>query len=119
MQMEQGARNAALARLDAFIGGWTMEASFPLPPAEVAPRTDFEWMPGGQFLVQRWEIPHPEAPDGIAIIGLDPDGDGYVQHYFDSRGVARVYAMSFRDGVWKLWRDAPDFTPLNFSQRFT
>ena len=56
---------------------------------------------------------HPEAPDGIAIIGFDADKGAYAQHYFDSRGVARVYEMSFDDGVWKLWRDSP-----GFSQRF-
>jgi hypothetical protein len=27
--------------------------------------------------------------------------------------------MSIEDGVWKLWRDEPDFSPLDFSQRFT
>jgi len=35
------------------------------------------------------------------------------------RGVVRIYAMSFRDGIWTLVRDAPDFTPLQFAQRFT
>jgi hypothetical protein len=69
-------------------------------------------MPGERFLIQRWEVDHPEAPDGLAVIGATDDG--YVQHYFDSRGVARVYGMSFADGVWKLWRDGDDF-----SQRFT
>jgi hypothetical protein len=73
-------------------------------------RVGFEWLPGRRFLVERWEVPVPEAPDGIAIIGVDPDSEGnYLQHYFDSRGVARVYRMSFRDGVWKLWRYEPDF----------
>jgi hypothetical protein len=33
--------------------------------------------------------------------------------------VARIYTMSFGDGVWTLVRDAPDFTPLEFAQRFT
>jgi hypothetical protein len=92
------------------------------PPSGVAGRTEFEWMTGGQFLVQRWEVSHPDAPDGIAIIGLDPQGEAYLeeylQHYFDSRGVARVYAMSFAEGVWKLVRDSPDFSPFEFSQRF-
>ena len=69
-------------------------------------------MPGEQFLIQRWEVDHPDAPDGLAVIGAADDG--YVQHYFDSRGVARIYGMSFGDGVWKLWRDGDDF-----SQRFT
>jgi hypothetical protein len=79
----------------------------------------FEWLPGGQFLVQRWEVAHPDAPDGIAIIGLGPDGKAYTQHYFDSRGGARVYAMNFSDGVWTLLRASPDFSPLDFWQRFT
>jgi hypothetical protein len=71
-------------------------------------------------LIQRWEVPVPEAPDGFAIIGVDPESGGnYLQHYFDSRGVARVYKMSFSDAVWKLWRDSPDFSPLDFSQRYT
>ena len=28
------------------------------------------------------------------MIGPDA-GDGYTQHYFDSRGIARLYAMTF------------------------
>jgi hypothetical protein len=120
MQMDQAARKAALERLDAFIGEWSVDASFPdAPPTGVAGRTEFEWVLGGQFLVQRSDLPHPDAPDSLAIIGVDPEGEAYSQHYFDSRGVARVYAMTFSDGVWKLLRDSPDFTPLNFSQRFT
>jgi hypothetical protein len=98
-----------------FVGEWRIEASFADAPAG---RTIFEWLPGGQFLVQRWEVPHPAAPDGIAIIGLDPEREGYLQHYFDSRGVARVYKMSFGDQEWKLWREEPDFSPLDFSQRY-
>jgi hypothetical protein len=35
-------------------------------------------------------------------------------HYFDPRGVARIFEMSLSDGVWKIWRTSPDF-----SQRFT
>jgi hypothetical protein len=76
----------------------------------------FEWILGGRFVSQRMEIPHPDAPDGFMIIGAD--GDAYTQHYFDSRGVVRLYAMSFTDGVWTLLRDSPDFTPLAFHQRY-
>ena len=109
-----------MERLEELIGEWTVEASFPgAPSAGAVGRTAFEWMPGGRFLVQRWEVSHPDAPDGLAIIGADTDGEAYIQHYFDSRGVARVYAMTFDDGVWTLSRTSPDFSPLNFSQRFT
>lgn len=35
-------------------------------------------------------------------------------HYFDSRGVMRVYQVTFERGVCRFWRDHP-----GFSQRFT
>jgi hypothetical protein len=110
-----------LAALAPLVGEWRMVAVFPgMPPTGDGAHVWFEWLPGGQFLIQRWEVPVPEAPDGIAIIGPDPDrAGGYLQHYFDTRGVARVYKMSFGAGVWKLWRDEQDFSPLDFRQRFT
>jgi hypothetical protein len=119
--MAQEGENAAIERLAVFLGEWRIAAEFKnVPPADAGARVVFEWMPGERFLIQRWEIPVPEAPDGIAIIGADPESEGdFLQHYFDSRGVARVYKMSLGDGVWKLWRDSPDFSPLDFSQRYT
>jgi hypothetical protein len=111
----------SLNALEPFVGEWSLLASFDAsPPADAGARASFEWLPGERFLVERWEIPVPEAPDGIAIIGPDPNRPGgYLQHYFDTRGVARVYKMTFEDGVWNLWRDEPDFSPLDFSQRYT
>ncbi|NGO13073.1 hypothetical protein G5C60_37100 [Streptomyces sp. HC44] len=50
-----------------------------------------------------------EAPDSMAIVAADPETGAYTQHYFDSRGVIRVYAMTFADGVWRLLRETPDF----------
>jgi len=104
-----------------FIGEWRILATLgATPAADVGATASFAWLPGDRFLIERWEVPVPEAPDGIAIIGVDPSCEGrYLQHYFDSRGVARVYKMSVEEGVWKLWRDEPDFSPLDFSQRFT
>lgn len=106
--------------LEPFIGEWAMAATFPNAPTLEDPsaRTTFEWMPGRRFLIQRFQAPDP-APDGIAIIGFDAGRDTLLQHYFDSRGVARVYAMTFADGIWTLTRTKPDFSPLDFSQRYT
>jgi hypothetical protein len=121
LRMDQHAGDPVSA-LDSFVGQWSVDATFPdAPPG----RATFEWMPGGRFLVERWEFSSPGSGadvvdfSGIAIIGFDPDRQTYLQHYFDSRGVARVYQMSFTDGVWKLWRDSADFSALEFSQRFT
>jgi len=115
MDKDRAARATAMKRLDVFIGEWTLEASF--PGAAIAGRAVFEWMLDRQFLLERSEV--PGAPDSLAIVGFDPGREAYCQHYFDSRGIARVYAMSLSDGAWTLVRDCADFTPLEFSQRFT
>jgi hypothetical protein len=119
-------RADALARLDVFVGDWSMEARFPGqepapsgPADSVMARSRFEWALGGQFLLQHTEVPIPEAPDSLAIVATDPRTGGYTQHYYDSRGVARLYAMSLTDGVWTLIRESADFSPLDFRQRFT
>jgi hypothetical protein len=100
--------------LDALVGEWTMVATPPGgPPWPGEARVNFEWL-GDAYLIERWTVDMPEAPDGIAVLGPDESGERLVQHYFDTRGVARVYSMSLEDGVWKLWRDGDDF-----SQRFS
>jgi hypothetical protein len=105
-----------LTPLEPFVGDWTMAVDLAeLPPGSDPARASFAWLTGQRFLIQRWEVPIPEAPDGIAIIGAHPEREGgYLQHYFDSRGVERVYEMRFEDGTWRLWRDAP-----GFFQRYT
>jgi len=121
-----GNRADALAGLDVFVGEWVMQARFPgdqpAPPgaAEGRPtaRSRFEWALDRQFLLQRTEIPVPEAPDSLSIISVDLETGAYTQHYYDSRGVVRLYAMRLADGVWTLTRESPDFTPLDFRQRF-
>jgi hypothetical protein len=121
-----GNRSEALARLDVFVGEWVVEARLPGQPAPPGAAGDgpvarswFEWALGRQFLLQRTEVPVPEAPDGLMIVSADPETGAYTQHYYDSRGVVRLYAMSLTDGVWTLTRESPDFTPLDFRQRFT
>jgi len=113
-------RDPALDALDLLVGEWRMEATFHASePAEGDARVVFGWMEGRRFLEQRWSVPVPEAPDGLAVIGVDPSGDApFLQHYFDSRGVARVYRMWVTDVELRLTRDAEDFSPLDFRQRY-
>ena len=102
-----------IQRLSPLIGEWDVQTSLGAARA----RTTFEWALDGAFVLQRSEIDIPEAPDALCVI--TPDGEGFRQHYFDSRGVVRMYAMTFDGRLWTLRREAPDFTPLSFSQRFT
>ncbi|MCI3270045.1 hypothetical protein [Streptomyces cylindrosporus] len=117
MAVDTTERREALARLDVLVGEWVVEAEFPGLEAPPQGRCVFEWGLDGAFLVQRMEAPNP-APDSMAIIAVDPETGGYTQHYYDSRGVVRLYAMTFTDGVWQLLRERPDFSPLAFRQRF-
>lgn len=107
-------RAAALAALEVLVGAWTVEVQLPGVPAG---RVVFERALNGQYLIQRSAAPDP-VPDSLAIIGPGDDADHYLQHYFDSRGVTRLYRMNLRDGVWTLRRTEPDYSPLDFWQRF-
>jgi hypothetical protein len=109
-------RAPSLARLDVLVGRWQMEARFaegafgPGSPAVVNRdgQTSFEWLDGRFFLLQRFRNDHLAAPSGLAIIG-GSDGEGFVQHYFDSRGVARRYAMSIDEQQWTLQGESGGF----------
>ena len=66
-----------LKELERFVGEWGLAARFEGIPAseedgDGGARVVFEWMPGELFLIERWEVPIPEAPDGIAVIGPIP-----------------------------------------------
>jgi hypothetical protein len=111
-------------RLEPLIGEWRMAMVMPgeQTPTEipdVGARLTFEWVGDKAFVLERWTIPIPEAPNGLAVIGWDKGRGTFLQHYFDTRGVARVYEMTFEGGVWKMERTKGDFSPFEFSQRFT
>jgi len=85
----------------------------------------FSWLGGHSFVVERADaelnVPgmavkrSANSPMPLtAIIGLDGLSNHFSMLYADARGVLRIYQMSFRDGIWKLWRDVP-----GFFQRFT
>jgi hypothetical protein len=112
------------ARLEPLVGEWSVALVMPGQerPAElpdIGARVAFEWMGEKAFLVERWTVPVPGAPDGIALIGWDEGRATFLQHYFDDRGVARVYEMVFGGGVWRLERTKADWGAFEFSQRFT
>ena len=113
--MDQPTASEMLAKLEPFVGEWTLEAmgadGTPWPGTG---RATFEWHDSGAHLVERSVVDLPEAPDGISIMGCDAANGTWYQLYSDDRGVSRVYEMSVEGREWKLWRDGPPF-----SQRFT
>jgi hypothetical protein len=107
----------ALRRL---VGEWTTEMTHPNFDGVVHGTVTVEWLEGERFLIHRARTDHPDFPDAISIVGdmeHDRVGDqaesSLSMHYYDSRGVFRVYRVSVDDRTWKIWRDDP-----TFAQRF-
>jgi hypothetical protein len=94
----------------ALIGDWLTEATHPAFGDTVVPgRVKFEWLAGERFLIQRAENEHPELPDSISVIGVMEDDKELSMQYFDSRGIHRIYHISFDGTELRTWRDAPGF----------
>jgi hypothetical protein len=105
------------------VGDWTTEATHPqMPGVVIAGSSTFEWLDGECFVIFRSHYDHPDIPDAVSIIG---DTSGLHMHYFDSRGVYRLFELTMADDGWAIAmgrqsptgsfasRDAP------FSQRMT
>ena len=117
--MSEQDRPDALARLDVFVGEWALEGRFPDATDGTGRRSNSSSGPStaGSWCSER-TCQYPKRQDSLIIVFADPQTGGYSQHYYDSRGVIRRYGMSLDAGVWRLVRDAPDFSPLDFCQRF-
>jgi hypothetical protein len=107
--------NPALKQLEVLVGDWDMEisgASFlPNPQAKVHGPVSFKWIENGAFLIMCQG--DKGTPQAKWLIGRDDSTNFYKVLYFDARGVSRVYEMSFKNDVLKIWRNSP-----HFSQRY-
>jgi hypothetical protein len=113
MRMEPQTEHPEVQGWQWLVGTWAIEATHPgLPGAVVSGQATFEWLEDQRFLIQRSHYDHPEIPDAIAVTGII-DGKPSM-HYFDPRGVHRVFAVEITQHTWRFWNDAP-----GFSQRIT
>lgn len=96
-----------------FAGEWELVVDIP-GAEDVRGHVSFNVM--GEVLVQRTTVPVPQAPDSCCVVVVQQDR--FTQHYFDSRGVARLYEMTFDGRTWTLERTKPDFTSLDIYQRY-
>jgi hypothetical protein len=116
MESQPSKFNPALEAMNIFIGEWETEISAVRdnPSMRVQGNASFDWTEGGAFVRLQAGVPNSPFPSQISLMGPDDSAGAYCMLYFDSRGVSRIYQMSLDNGVWKLWRDFPEF-----SQRFT
>src|SRR5256714_8437812 len=69
-----------------------------------------------------WAGPPGGGPEGIGTRGGAAGGEPQPMHYFDARGVKRLFMTAFEGSTWKIWRapgedwNGPDGP--RFNQRF-
>src|SRR5947208_15999407 len=115
----------SLERLDRLVGTWSTDATHPEVPGVVVHGTVvIEWLEGERFLIHRARTDHPDFPDSISIIGFtDQDRVGHASdpapapadkhqlgmHYYDSRGVLRLFRTSIDHDSRRIWGNAAGF----------
>jgi hypothetical protein len=103
------ALSPSMADLSPLVGSWDVrirwsEEAHQLVggPPEVETKARISWLDKGGIL-------HFQIGPSHWLIGRDEVDKEYTALYTDERRVSRVYHMSFRRGVWKIWRNAPGF----------
>jgi len=112
--MKEKKPTADMAPLEPLVGEWSIEAVFEgAPPSDLRGRTMFERTPGGAFLLQRWEVPIDEAPDGLGDRPRRPDRRGRLhragQHLADLPAPPRAEDLLRLEG--RGWARNRDLVP--------
>ena len=105
MPADDATRRALLDRLEPLVGRWRTDVT-----GSAVGEMTAEWALGREYLILSSTTARPEFPDAMSIIAPDDAGEDFTQHYFDSRGVVRVYEMTFDGTRWELLREQPDFS---------
>jgi len=115
------ARRTAVDQFEPLIGEWDGKGEVASdPPITISQRVTIERL--GAFVVFRTAGQPAELPDSIAIIGGGSPRDPQPMHYFDSRGVKRMFVTAVAGSAWTIWRapgedwNGPDGP--GFDQRF-
>jgi hypothetical protein len=96
-------------RLEVFAGSWKVEGENKsqapdAPNTHVLGEESYEWLPGGFFLVGRWDRQFGEGGGdhtGIGILGYDAEKRTYFSRSFDNLGFWRDYEVrNERDRTW-------------------
>jgi hypothetical protein len=110
--------NPALKRLDRLVGTWKVFGP------EIDGQVTFEWLDGGFFLVQRFDLDHNgHHTKGIEVIGYGRSWDGTssqdcTSHLFDNDGNAFTYVWEVEEDYLTIWggeRGSPAFFKGKFS----
>ena len=92
-----------MKEFEPLIGEWRVEGEIPTePPMMVSGAAKIERL--GELIVFSSMGKPAEVPNSVSIIGGAPDGEPQPMHYFDSRGVKRLFMTALEGSTWKIWR---------------
>ncbi len=97
-----------MSALDRLLGTWEFTMHHSEMSVSVTGRQRYERVLDGAFVLQRWTYHPPDFPDAMALLSEDR------YHYFDVRGITRVFEFEVDDAGWSMIRLDEDF-----SQRHT
>jgi hypothetical protein len=108
-------------QFEPLIGEWHGEGQVPTePPMKISQEAKIERL--GKFIVFSSVGEPAEVPASVSIIGGAPDGEPQPMHYFDARGVERLFMIALEGSTWKIWRapgeDWNGPSGAGFNQRF-
>jgi len=92
-------------RLEPFVGQWKTEGTIqatPTGPGQKFHAVDtYEWVPGGYFVLHRWDAHMPDGrTQGIEILGYDAARATYTVQSFDSAGNSDAMTASVAGDAW-------------------
>ena len=94
-----------LGCLDVFVGVWDTEGEMIAgpsgPPVKFAATDAYEWLPGGHFLLHRFDANMPDGKvQGIEIIGYNRESRDYPMHSVDNLGKVIVMHARIEGDIW-------------------
>ena len=97
-----------MSALDRLLGIWECTMHHSAMSEPVTGRQRYERVLDGTFVLQHYTYDHPDLPGAMALLSDDR------YHYFDVRGIARVFELDVDEAGWSMIR-----LDDNFSQRST
>lgn len=90
--------------LDRLLGRWEFTMGHCAMAEPVIGTHVYERVLDGAFVLLRWTYEHPDFPDAMALISDDQ------YHYFDVRGLIRIFQFEIHDAGWSMIRVDDDFS---------
>jgi len=87
-----------MSALDRLLGTWEFTMHHSAISEPVSGRQRYERVLEGAFVLQHWTYDRPDFPDAMALISEDR------YHYFDVRGITRVFDFDVDNAGWSMIR---------------